>query len=79
MKLYITGSVGSGKTTLAREISRASAREIGKLGVPCFELDAVAYEPDPDDPGDDRKRPAEERDALFADKGHGGGRPGRPA
>lgn len=59
MKLYITGSVGSGKSTLAREI--------GRMGIPCFELDTVVYEPDPDNPGDNRKRPESVRDALFAD------------
>ena len=59
MKLYITGSVGSGKSTLARKI--------GEMGLPCFELDTVVYEPDPDDPGDNRKRPEEVRNALFAD------------
>ncbi len=59
MKLYITGSVGSGKSTLARKI--------GEMGLPCFELDAVAYEPDPDNPGDNRKRPETVRDAIFAE------------
>ena len=39
MKLYITGPVGSGKTTLARQLSQ-------KTGVPCFHLDQVAHEPD---------------------------------
>lgn len=58
MKIYITGSVGSGKTTLAR---RAAA----KLGITATELDSVVYEPDPDNPGDNRKRPVSERDAMF--------------
>ncbi len=58
MKLYITGPVGSGKTTLARQFSQ-------KTGVPCFHLDQVAHEPDPDRPGGNRKRPEEERDAMF--------------
>ena len=58
MKLYITGPVGSGKTTLARQLSQ-------KTGVPCFHLDQVAHEPDPDRPGGNRKRPEEERDAMF--------------
>lgn len=60
MKLYITGSVASGKSTLARRLSQ-------RTGVACFHLDDVVYEPDPDDPGDNRKRPAAQRDALFAD------------
>ena len=58
MKLYITGSVGSGKSTLARKI--------GGMGLPSFELDAVVYEPDPDSPGDNLKRPETVRDAVFA-------------
>ena len=58
MKLYITGPVGSGKTTLARQLSQ-------KTGVPCFHLDQVAHEPDPDRPGGNRKRPEKERDAMF--------------
>lgn len=58
MKIYITGSVGSGKSTLAR-------RAAGKLEITATELDRVVYEPDPDDPEDDRKRPVEERDAIF--------------
>ena len=44
LKLYIVGPVASGKTTLARQVSR-------KTGVPCFHLDQVAHEPDPDRPG----------------------------
>ena len=58
MKIYITGSVGSGKSTLAR---RAAA----VMHIEATELDRVVYEPDPDDPTDDRKRTVEERDALF--------------
>ena len=49
MKLYITGPVGSGKTTLARQLSQ-------KTGVPCFHLDQVAHAPDPDRPGGNPKR-----------------------
>lgn len=58
LKLYIVGPVASGKTTLARQVSR-------KTGVPCFHLDQVAHEPDPDRPGGNRKRPEYQRDALF--------------
>lgn len=58
MKLYITGPVGSGKTTLARQLSQ-------KTGVPCFHLDQVAHEPDPDRPGGNLKRPEDQRDAMF--------------
>lgn len=58
MKIYITGSVGSGKSTLARRVAK-------KLGIEATELDLVVYEPDPDDPEDDRKRSIEERDAIF--------------
>lgn len=59
MKIYITGSVGSGKTTLARRISQ-------KTGVPCFHLDEIVYEECPEDSWGNKKRPPEERDALFA-------------
>lgn len=60
MKLYITGSVGSGKSTLARRISALT-------GVRCVHLDEIMYEPDPADPGDNRKRDPALRDAMFAD------------
>ena len=58
MKLYIVGSVASGKSTLARRLSKTT-------GVPCHHLDEVVYTADPSEPWGDRKRPAEERDALF--------------
>ena len=58
MKLYITGPVAGGKTTLARQLSQAT-------GIPCFHLDQVAHQPYPEDPGGNRRRPEAERDALF--------------
>ena len=57
--MYITGSVGSGKTTLARKISE-------KTGIPCFHLDEIVYEECPDDSWGNKKRTIQERDALFA-------------
>ena len=57
-KLFITGPVGSGKSTLAREIAR-------RMGIQCTELDSLCYVPD-DSPSGNRKRPVEERDALFS-------------
>ena len=58
IKLYIVGSVASGKSTLARQISNIT-------GTPCHHLDQVVYIEDPTDSWGNRKRPAEERDALF--------------
>jgi adenylate kinase family enzyme len=60
VKLYITGSVGSGKTTLARKISKIT-------GIPCRHLDEVVHEEDPIDSWGNRKRPVEVRDAIFAE------------
>ena len=59
MKIYITGCPGSGKSTLARKIAAATS-------YPCFHLDDIQYEPDPDNPGDNRKRTPAARDALFS-------------
>ncbi len=58
MKWYIVGSVASGKSTLARKISHIT-------GIPCYHLDEVVYVEDVADSWGNRKRPAEERDALF--------------
>lgn len=60
MKIYITGSVASGKSTLARRLSNLS-------GVPCHHLDDVVYEKDPTGEWGNRKRRSEVRDALFAE------------
>ncbi len=52
MKLYLTGSVASGKSTLARQIA-------ARTGIPCHSLDEVVYVPDPGAPsgtGNARKR-----------------------
>lgn len=59
MKLYIVGSVASGKSTLARELS-------GKTGVPCYHLDDFVHRKDPSGVFGNVKRSPEERAALFA-------------
>ena len=58
MRMYIVGSVASGKSTLARQLS-------ARTGVPCVHLDDVVYEPDSTDPAGNRKRPEAERGRLF--------------
>ncbi len=55
MKLDIIGSVASGKTTLARDISET-------YHVPFYQKDNIVWERTP---GGDKKRSAEERDQLF--------------
>lgn len=57
-RIYIVGAVGSGKTTLAKRLSRAA-------GIPFYELDGVVHRPDPNSITGNRKRTEEERDALF--------------
>jgi len=59
MRIYVTGSVGSGKSTYARALSCAT-------GFPCTHLDDVVYQPDRRAYWGNRKRPIPERDALFA-------------
>ena len=58
MRMYIVGSVASGKSTLARQLS-------ARTGVPCVHLDDVVYEPDSTDPAGNRKRPEAERELLL--------------
>ena len=58
MKLYIVGSVASGKSTLARRLSE-------KSGIPCYHLDDVVYQKDKSYSEGNRKRTPEERDELF--------------
>lgn len=55
MKLDIIGSVASGKSTLAREISE-------KYGIPFYEKDNVVWERTA---AGDKKRSPEERDRIF--------------
>lgn len=59
MKLYIVGSVASGKSTLAKQISKIT-------NISCHHLDEVVYMPCPTDSWGNTKRPVEERDLLFA-------------
>ncbi len=54
-KIHIIGSVGSGKTTLARKLS-------AQVGIPYYELDNVVWERGPQG---DRRRTEKERDALL--------------
>ncbi|MFC4411799.1 DNA topology modulation protein FlaR [Chungangia koreensis] len=55
MKIYVLGSVGSGKTTLARQLS-------AKLGIPHYETDNFVWSRHPE--GDIRNS-IEVRDSLF--------------
>lgn len=56
-KIYILGPVGSGKTTLAKRLSK-------ELSIPFYELDNVVWEYHP---GGDIRRSPEEIDKLFKD------------
>lgn len=58
MKIYIVGSVSSGKSTLAKKLSKA-------LDIPYKSLDEVVHIPDKTNPWGNRKRQVEERDKLF--------------
>jgi adenylate kinase family enzyme len=54
-KIYIIGSVASGKSTLARELS-------AKLGIICYDLDNVVWERHA---GGDKKRTPQQIDDIF--------------
>jgi adenylate kinase family enzyme len=59
MKLYIVGSVASGKTTLAKRLSETT-------NIHYTTLDEIVYEPDNSSAWGNRKRPVEERYRLFS-------------
>ncbi|MGF7059689.1 adenylate kinase family enzyme [Brassicibacter mesophilus] len=58
MKIYIVGSVSSGKSTLAKKLSES-------LNIPYKSLDEVVHIPDKSYSWGNRKRKVEERDKLF--------------
>ena len=58
MKIYIVGSISSGKSTLAKKMSKS-------LRTPYRSLDEIVYTSDKSKPWGNRKRPVEERDNLF--------------
>lgn len=58
MKIYIVGSVSSGKSTLAKKLSE-------ELNIPYTSLDNVVYEIDLSNPRSNTKRTDLERDKLF--------------
>ena len=55
-KIYIIGSVGSGKTILAKRLS-------GELNIPYYELDSVTWEYHPNGP--DRRRSQKKFNRYF--------------
>lgn len=59
MKWYIIGSVASGKSTMARQLSE-------RTGVTWYPLDEVVHGPDPASSWGNRKRTEEERERLFS-------------
>lgn len=58
MKIYIVGSVASGKSTLAKKMSKS-------LGISYQSLDEIVHISDKTNPWGNRKRLIEERDSLF--------------
>ena len=58
-KIYIIGSVGSGKTTLAKRLSK-------ELNILYYELDSVTWEYHPHGP--DRRRSPEEEGKASREK-----------
>jgi len=58
MKIYIVGSVSSGKSTLAKKLSAI-------FKIPYQPLDELVHISDKSNPWGNRKRPVEERDNLF--------------
>jgi adenylate kinase family enzyme len=58
MKIYIVGPVASGKSTLARGLSK-------ELDIPYQSLDEVVHIPDKSHSWGNRKREATERDQMF--------------
>lgn len=59
-KIHIIGSVGSGKTTLAKKLSKA-------MNIAYYELDNVVWKRRDDRDISDIRRTPEKRDAYFAD------------
>ncbi len=58
MKIYIVGSVASGKSTLAKQIAQ-------QIGIKCHSLDEVVHKSDPTNPWGNVKRPVAERERIF--------------
>lgn len=58
MKIYIVGTVSSGKSTLAKKLSK-------ELNIPYISLDDVVYQVDSSNPCSNTKRTDLERDKLF--------------
>jgi adenylate kinase family enzyme len=58
MKLYVVGSISSGKSTFAKKVSKS-------FNIPYYSLDEFVHIPDKSTPWGNRKRDSEERDKLF--------------